>query len=183
MSEEDNSSSEFNSTKKAAFEYFIDVLTQRNCEDCQDFSTVKVLKLLFLAVGLASSEEDLKKDVSLINIFNNFVAMRFGPVESDIYNYIKRDQLIYCITPTGCIKKENAVQSELSDDIKELIESAVADLLNKNSKILSAQPFELVDITHKWSCWQICYEMARNNNQNMSPIPSELICLSVKYCS
>lgn len=183
MSEEDNSSSEFNSTKKAAFEYFIDVLTQHNGGNCQDFSTVKVLKLLFLAVGLASSEENLKKDVSLINIFNSFVAMRFGPVESDIYNYIKRDQLIYQISPKGCQKKENAVPSALSDEIKELIDKAVNYLLGKNSEILSAHAFELVDITHKWSCWQICYAMARENKVNRCPIPSRAICLSIKYCS
>lgn len=169
------------SNKEIAFEYFIDVLRDHNGGDCRDFSTVKLLKLLFLTVGLSSSEEELQKPISLINIFNKFVAMPFGPVESDIYNYIQLDQLTYQITPSGCTKKNDSEPVSISQEIKELIDNGISYLLKKNPEILHSEPFELVEITHKWSCWQICFEFALRNGKKSFPIPPELISRSVKY--
>ena len=55
-----------------------------------EFSRLKALKLLFL---VAAIQDDCQKD--LLPIFDKFYAMQHGPVESDIYNAMVRDDFKY----------------------------------------------------------------------------------------
>ena len=81
------------------FEYFIDSLSERNNNSFKGFTTLKLIKLLFLTVGVSSTEDDR----GLTTVFNNFVAMPYGPVESDIYDTIRTDGLSkYNITSSQC---------------------------------------------------------------------------------
>ena len=81
--------------KKAYFEYLIDSLIQRNNCSFDGFTTLKLIKLLFLVVGVSSTEQER----GLTTIFDKFVAMPYGPVESDIYNCIQNNALTkYSIT-------------------------------------------------------------------------------------
>ena len=57
-------------TKNDCLEYLIDVLARKNNDNFRDFSTLKLVKLLFFVVGASCSEEDR----GLTSIFDNFVA-------------------------------------------------------------------------------------------------------------
>lgn len=164
--------------KKAYFEYLIDKLSQENGGCFKDFTTLKLIKLLFLAVGISSTDE--KK--GLTEIFDKFVAMPYGPVESDIYTAIQTDALAkYKITSSQCSIKNPYANTTLNTNQKKDIDDAIVLLLKRNPYILRCQPFELVDITHKWSCWRICYDIALGNNKHSIGIPSGMIQRSVKY--
>lgn len=164
--------------KNVYFEYLIDSLSQRNNNSFDGFTTLKLIKLLFLVVGVSSTDQNR----GLTEVFDNFVAMPYGPVESDIYNAIQKNELNkYNITPSQCkIKNPNAT-IRLDNHQKKVIDDAIDLLLEKNPRILQCQPFELVDITHKWSCWRICYDVALANNRHSINIPSRMIQKSIKY--
>lgn len=164
--------------KIAYFEYLIDSLSQRNDSRINGFTTLKLIKLLFLVVGVSSTDQNR----GLTEVFDNFVAMPYGPVESDIYSAIQSNTLIkYYITSSQCkIKNVNAIIN-LDDNQRQTIDRAINLLLEKNPNILQCQPFELVDITHKWSCWKICYDVALANGKHSIGIPSRMIQKSVKY--
>lgn len=164
--------------KNIYFEYLIDSLSQRNNNSFDGFTTLKLIKLLFLVVGVSSTDQNR----GLTEVFDNFVAMPYGPVESDIYNAIQKNELNkYNITPSQCkIKNPNAI-IRLDNHQKKVIDDAIDLLLEKNPRILQCQPFELVDITHKWSCWRICYDVALANNRHSINIPSRMIQKSIKY--
>lgn len=164
--------------KRAYFEYLIDSLSQRNNSSFNDFTTLKLIKLLFLVVGVSSTDQE----TGLTEIFDNFVAMPYGPVESDIYNAIQTDALAkYRITSSQCNIKNANANICLDSCQRQAIDDAIDLLLEKNPHILQCQPFELVDITHKWSCWRICYDIALGNNKHSIGIPSRMIQKSVKY--
>lgn len=163
--------------KKACFEYLIDSLAQRNNGSLEGFTTLKLIKLLFLIVGISSTEENQ----GLTSVFNNFVAMPYGPVESDIYNAIQDNTLTkYSITASKCDIRNN-IDITIKEEHRIAIDNAIELLLEKNLNILKCQPFELVDITHKWSCWRICYDWALENGKKSTEIPSQMIQSSVKY--
>ena len=162
--------------KKAYFEYLIDSLIQRNNCSFDGFTTLKLIKLLFLVVGVSSTEQER----GLTTIFDKFVAMPYGPVESDIYNFIQNNALTkYSITSSQCKIKNVNTNTNLHDNQRQAIDNAIDLLLEKNPRILQCQPFELVDITHKWSCWRICYDWALEKKS--IGIPSRMIQNSVKY--
>lgn len=52
------------------------------------FPKLTAMKLLFLA---AAPKKDGGDD--LLDIFDNFYAMPYGPVESDVYNYIRQCEM------------------------------------------------------------------------------------------
>lgn len=165
-------------TKNDCLEYLIDVLAKKNNDNFSDFSTLKLVKLLFFVVGVSCSEEV----PGLTSIFDNFVAMPYGPVESDVYNSIQKKQLRkYEITSSGCFLKDGRVKIVIDENKQTKIEEAVEKLLSKNQTIIKSMPFDLVDISHKWSCWKVCYNVALAMNKHSMNIPIPLIRKSVKY--
>lgn len=166
-------------TKYNCFEYMIDKFAAIENGDLLSFTRLKVLKLLFFVTAISS--EKSKKD-NLLSIFDNFVAMPYGPVESDIYNCITQKQLNkYDISSNSCSLKQDTIEQNISDDLKLSIDNSIESLLKENPKILSYSPFELVDLSHKWSCWEICFEVAKQNKKASISMPSESIINSVKY--
>lgn len=125
-----------------------------------------------MVVGVSSTEQER----GLTTIFDKFVAMPYGPVESDIYNFIQNNALTkYSITSSQCKIKNVNTNTNLHDNQRQAIDNAIDLLLEKNPRILQCQPFELVDITHKWSCWRICYDWALENRKKSIGIPSRMI--------
>lgn len=117
------------------------------------FTKLKALKLLFFVAAVDSSESNHK----LLDIFNKFYAMPYGPVESDIYNSILlKHTKYYNILDRGTIIKIDAQKSifdDIDENIKKIIENNIELLLEKNPKIIDLPPYKLVDISHKWSAW------------------------------
>lgn len=160
------------------FEYFVDALIRKNNNKTDTLTTQKIIRLLFLTVGLYSTDENKL----LTEVFNKFVARPFGPVEEDVCEFIAADILSkYSFTNSTCNIKNDGINIELDNDSKRVVDDAINLLLEKNPEILSYQPTELVDIVQKWSCWKICYDIALTNGNFNIIIPSRLIRNSVKY--
>lgn len=165
--------------KTLAFEYFVYKLytcyenAVGNVDD-NDFSTLKVLKLLFFCSAIEAEEES--KTTLLDNPFDNFFAMPYGHVESDIYNSIRKDELKYfCIDNKKTIKKENPDFNDLSLDIKEKIDSSFKKILEENEELFKMSPLELVELSHLWYSWKYYYSKAKQAGSFSAKIPNHII--------
>ena len=111
------------------------------------------MKLLFLA---AAPKKDGGDD--LLDIFDNFYAMPYGPVESDVYNAMCEDKL-----PSFSVKYRSIEPREGAEpyNAKRYNDKFyVNDLREKNEKLVLLNAFELVEITHRWSSWDRAMDFA-----------------------
>ena len=144
----------------------------------RQFSKLKVLKLLFFVSAINAKEED----EGLLGVFDNFVAMPFGPVESDIYNQMNIGKIgKYSITDKGMDIDANATSLALDSTIKQMVDDSINALREINPQIVCYTAFGLVDLTHKWSCWQVTMDFAQMLNKGSFRIPPQLIIDSDKY--
>ena len=73
----------------------------------------------------------------LLDIFDNFYALPYGPVESDIYNCITLDRLQYFSFKNFSLeKKQDYCDETLNDDMKQRIKYAIKMLRTNNQKII-----------------------------------------------
>lgn len=116
------------------------------------FSKLKAMKLLFLA---AAPKEDGGDD--LLDIFDNFYAMPYGPVESDVYNAIQEDKLpsfsvkYRSIEPREGAEPYNA--KRYNGKLYHRVRNAVNDLKEKNEKLVLLNAF-------RWSSWSRAMDFA-----------------------
>ena len=123
------------------------------------FPKLTAMKLLFLA---AAPKKDRGDD--LLDIFDNFYAVPYGPVESDVYNAMCEDKLpsfsvkYRSIEPREVAEPYNA--KRYNDKFYHRVRNAVNDLREKNEKLVLLNAFELVEITHRWSSWDRAMDFA-----------------------
>lgn len=123
------------------------------------FPKLTAMKLLFLA---AAPKEEGGDD--LLDIFDNFYAMPYGPVEIDVYNAIQEDKLpsfsvkYRSIEPREGAEPYNA--KRYNDKFYHRVRNALNDLKEKNEKLVLLNAFELVEITHRWSSWNRAMDFA-----------------------
>ena len=149
--------------KYLLFEYLVYLLVKwgkevRN-EDKLDLSKLRLQKILFFVATIKSEENNHK----LLDIFDNFYALPYGPVEIDIYDAMNNNAF-------SSIKFEGnaCVYDSLSDDNfislskgnKQMLEESVDLLMGKDFNYLSAPVFKLVEITHKWTVWEVSMKVA-----------------------
>lgn len=100
----------------------------------------------------------------LLDIFDNFYAMPYGPVESDVYNAMCEDKLpsfsvkYRSIEPREGAEPYNAKRYNCK--LYHRVRNAVNDLREKNEKLVLLNAFELVEITHRWSSWDRAMDFA-----------------------
>ena len=145
-----------------AFDYMLSLFEQwykdegKESMNFQNCSKLSVLKLLFLT---AAPKREGARD--LLDVFNNFHALPYGPVESDIYNAIQDNRLpSYIVTERSIIKKENVILPYKIEDYTQ-IKDAVNTLKEKNEHLILLNAFSLVEITHKWESWRQSITFAR----------------------
>lgn len=169
--------------KNLAFEYFVSRLLewyQEVIEDSKnnDFSTLKVLKLLFFASAVGT--EKGQKNTLLDAPFNTFYAMPYGHVESDIYSIIRNNQL-----PNLKITNSSATFVNIINypdgDLKNKIDFSIQKLKQENIKLITMSPFELVELSHTWYSWKFYITKARNNGAYSELIPNEIIKSEQKF--
>ncbi|KUY28525.1 type II toxin-antitoxin system antitoxin SocA domain-containing protein [Elizabethkingia ursingii] len=164
--------------KKIAFEYFVNKLytwydSQFNSVENNDFSTLKVLKLLFFCSAIEASEDEKSL---LDDPFNNFYAMPYGHVESDIYNSIRKKELSYfTIDNTNTVLKNAPNFDGLSNEIKKNIDSSFSKLLEINDHLFLMTPLELVELSHLWYSWRYYYSQAKEGGAFSAKIPNSII--------
>ena len=151
-------------SKTEAFEYVLFKLVEWYNEECNstetnDISTLKALKLLFFVSSVNTVKES--SGTLLDNPFNNFVAMPYGHVESDIYKDIKSSKF------QNVVIRNNSTIVENTDFINKLntetivkIDKSINSLKSINKKLIELSAFELVELSHKWFSWKINYQKA-----------------------
>jgi hypothetical protein len=138
-----------------------------------DFNKLKVIKLHFFASAINS------KNNSLLSVFDNFYAMPYGHVESDIYNnwnnftFYTIDTKKLTIKDTDTLSRESFVL--VSESLKLEITKAVEDLKQTNPSLINYNSLQLVELSHKWFSWKSMFSYAKSNFRYSEYIPSNLI--------
>lgn len=128
-----------------------------------DLSTLKVLKLLFFVSAAKASSDD---DHSLVDdVFDNYKAMPYGHVESDVYNYIRNnngDLEYFKIDNLRTLTKDGAnipsLEASLDGAIKSKIDDSVDYLKKRNNDLIKLSAFDLVELSHLWYSWKKNYQ-------------------------
>lgn len=135
--------------KRKYFEAFLNELLKWYQEENwnrveNNLSKLKVLKLLFLGVS---------KNKEALVIFNKFQAWDLWPVEKDIYDEIKNNTLEKFIVDN--IKTTIRSDIQFWVDETSFAKETITFLKNKNANLINLSASSLVDITHKWNCWDL----------------------------
>lgn len=175
--------------KIIAFEYIISKLTDwfldlKGCQDKEvafrEFNKLKLFKLHFF-VSTIHTKIDGDDTKDLLDIFNTFYALPYGPVESFVYNHLD-DLQIYSIT-NGPISQKKEIGNHFDAMVpstKAYIDSSVELLREKNEKIVTYPAFNLVELSHQWPVWRLLYHRAIKQGKRSNKMPSELIRVSTK---
>ncbi len=166
--------------KIQAFEYLVSKLLEWYEEfsltEKNDLSILKVLKLTFFISAVGTNRDS--ENTLLDNIFDNYVAMPYGHVESDVYSFLKKNDLkFYNITRTRTELKPNVnlIFSDLNNDIKSKIDKSIEVLKEKNNKLILMSSFDLVELSHAWFSWKHYYAIARKKGTFSEIIPISII--------
>lgn len=138
---------------------------------------LKIFKLLFF---IATAKAN-KTDDGLLEVFDKFVAMPYGPVELDIYNALNKidSDKKYVINRDEIIDSNpDKDLPPIDDKYSKLIKESIEEIKRHNSELICYDPFKLVNITHKWFSWDITYKNAKSKNQL---IPKELLQNDTKH--
>lgn len=163
--------------KNQAFEYFVSKLlewyNELNGQDkVNDLSTLKVLKLLFFcsAINTKKGQEGTLLDYP----FNNFYAMPYGHVESEIYSDIKANQFPNVEINNSTTNFINQIDYP-DGDIKTKINDSIERLKLENKNLINMTSFDLVELSHRWYSWRYYFAKAKRNYTYSESIPSEII--------
>ena len=145
------------------------------------FTKLRLQKILFLICAWNVTKEEPK----LLKVFNRFYALPYGPVEMDIYEAMKDNSSFKHLHFDGNECEYDAMNDsmfdELSKDAKDYVDAAVEHFVSEKRDYLTMPVFDLVDITHKWSVWQISMEYAKLQGRNKEGISNESIINSTQY--
>ncbi len=169
-----------NREKCDSFEYIIDLLSEQQGIALGTLGVLSLLKILFFVVGASCNRDE----EGLTQVFDNFYAMPYGPVESDIYNAIKQQNgriNKYSIRGGQTVLNSEYEDMSLSEEQKKRLARGVDALLAENPQILSYSPFELVEISHYWNCWYSIYSEALHEGVRSKRMPGIFIQYSNKY--
>ena len=164
--------------KRPYFEYLVKLLIKWHREktglEQNDLSTLKVLKLLFFVSAIDSSPDS--NNTLVDDPFNNFYAMPYGHVESDIYDLIKKKALVeVSVTNKDSVILNEDPTVDLDNEIKFQLDKSLKNLKETNPNIILASSFELVDLSHSWYSWQYFHSKALQNGSYSHRIDSNSI--------
>ena len=165
------------------FEYIVKKLLEWHfsctgrARDLSSFTKLKLQKLLFFVAAINSTNENH----SLLDIFNRFYALQYGPVELDIYEKMGQNSFVNIQFNGRNLININTDNIIIEDPIKTSIDTAIDSLKDKNFKLISAPAFVLVDISHKWPVWQEAMYVADVLGVSKMKISTEEICSSDKF--
>lgn len=173
--------------KLLAFEYIINRLIawyieikQTDTETAlKNFNKLKLFKLHFF-VAAVNSNTDQTPD--LLDTFDRFYALPYGPVEGYIYDHLNKLEY-YQIYNDCIILKGNTTENfePLNQTIRSLIDTSIESLKTQNEQLVTLQAFDLVEISHKWPVWKFLYTQAQREYRRNEFMPSELIRISLKF--
>lgn len=142
----------------------------------ESFTKLKLQKLLFL-VSAVNATIDHR---GLLRVFDNFYAMPYGPVESDIYNTMIRDGFDHISFLNDYIEIKGQLNTNGFDCEKALIEKAILSLQDINPQLIHYTAAQLVEITHKWTSWKYAFEIANLLGKGSAKMDIDSICNDYK---
>lgn len=144
------------------------------------FTKLRLQKILFLVCAWNTSDTDMR----LLNTFNNFYALPYGPVEMDIYEAMKKSNSFQYIKfqRNECVydKLDESMFNDIQANERRWVDEAVEKFETNQRKYLTMPVFDLVELTHKWSVWQIAMQYAKLLEHNKARITSSDIIESKK---
>lgn len=165
--------------KILAFEYVLYKLVEWHKEvtglEHNDISILKALKLLFF---ISAVEYDKETKATLLDIvFNKFVAMPYGHVETEIYDIVKNGELTNVTIDTNetIIHDNFDPIQQVTDDIRSIIDKAIQVLKSLNNNLIEYTSFQLVDLSHSWYSWKYYFSKAQSSGVSSISIPSSVI--------
>ncbi len=145
------------------------IIVRNNIEHC-GLNKLKLLKLLFFVSAIKVDERYLLDDV-----FDNFYAMPYGPVESDIYDSLS-EVPNYTIEKNRIALKTDAVLDYPNDDpICNRIEKCIDEVYNINPDLFLMATFDLVELSHKAESWKIVFTEAQRVGRCSLHMPNDVI--------
>lgn len=168
--------------KKIIFEIIVFELIEwyNRCASSQanleSFTKLKLQKLLFLLSASTATINDKK----LLNIFNNFYAMPYGPVESDIYNAMIENNFEHISFAHGYIEINNNLTIDCFNEETALIQEAISFIKKENPSLILYTAAQLVEITHKWTSWKYAFDIAKLRKKGSEKMNINSICNDCK---
>lgn len=165
--------------KKNLFVYFVDALNKWNKEinpnSSSTYSKLQLQKLLFLASAINAD----KNNHEMLDMFNDFYALPYGPVEMDIYEAMNSNTL-KCIKVSDryCRYTEPTDRKlflSIPKNLRDIVDVSIKSLKQNKVNYFSISPFELVEITHKWSAWKDAYAIATLFGSKQEPMTKKSI--------
>lgn len=155
--------------------WYKDVTSNKRHDINRHFSRLTALKLLFFVSTIKDTENE---DKDLLDIFNNYCAMQYGPVEIDIYTAIVKEETKFYrfgVHELTIMDQEEKLDTLLNENDKNKIDRAIFLLKKRNSKIISYPVSKLIDISHKWDAWQNAMFIASMFGKRCENMPKEAI--------
>ncbi|MEN2486338.1 hypothetical protein AAYQ05_00945 [Flavobacterium sp. B11] len=165
--------------KRQAFEYLLYKLVEwyksayAISNDDNDISVLKALKLLFFVSAVNATKDS--NDTLLDDVFQNFVAMPYGHVESEVYSIIKKGDLQNIIINNYRTEIRDFDPETVDAKLRQRIDDSVTKLKNTNFNLIKYSSFNLVDLSHSWYSWQYFYNKALKSFNKSFPIDKECI--------
>lgn len=165
-----------NQIKNQYFEYIVyllnDWLVNSNLNMTGVFTKLRLQKLLFLVSTIGVS----KKENGLLDYFDNFYALPYGPVEIDIYASMNKNRFQH-IKFYGNLCKASNLDANIFKGLDPVFKSKAktsVDLLKaKGRNYLSMPIFDLVSLTHQWTVWRNSFAVARMLGSKSAPMRAE----------
>lgn len=164
--------------KNSYFEYIVyklnDLKNEFQIHDDSVFTKLRLQKLLFL-VSTINATSDNK---GLLDIFNNFYALPYGPVESDIYNSMNNgafDNIKFNGNKCDLSKLNENTFNSLDNHYTDLVNASIEKLKAKGviKEYLEMPVFDLVNITHQWTVWQVAMSIAKMLNSGSESMSTD----------
>lgn len=167
--------------KLRLFEYFVVQLDKwKNSvspKNGSPFSKLQLQKLLFLT----SAQGATIQDHPMLDMFDRFYALKYGPVEMDVYDAMTQgtfESLSFGERYCAIDNNKTTFFDSIPEDQRIMVDNAIFLLKKRNPIYILKNPSELVEITHGWTVWQIAMIMAETLNSKMERMTTSDICSS-----
>lgn len=169
--------------KQQAFEYLLSNFFKWKAFSLQvsekevSFTRVEAMKLLFFVSAIKT-----KSGEDLLDIFDRFYALQYGPVELSVYNTLVQNSLsCFVVEDRTIYLKADPCHSSNIPVLKEKLDASLITLQNTNPLIATYPAHKLVDISHSWICWKSSMDVADLLKKNSFIMDTNSIRASNQY--
>ena len=165
--------------KKDLFEYLVFLLVKwaKELRPTKDvyLSKLRLQKILFFAATVNSR----KDNHPLLDVFDRFYALPYGPVEVDIYDAMNVNDFSTISFDGNYCSYNNLMEKDFNnipEELRHALENAIVSLKGIGFDYLYSSVFDLVDITHKWTAWEVSMRFAEIMGRHREEMSIDSIC-------